>query len=55
MITYNGQSKPIIRLVEAVNSLSAAFGATGAQIEQAVSDAWDAAFEEGDEQDGNGG
>lgn len=47
MITYNGQSKPIIRLVEAVNALTAAFDVTASQIEQAVADAYDAVFEEG--------
>ena len=54
-IIYNGQSKPIIRLVEAVNALTAALNVTDAQIEQAVADAYDAAFQEGGEQDGNGG
>lgn len=46
-ITYTGQSKPIIRIVEAVNVLLTAFDATDEDIEQAVSDAWDAVFEEG--------
>ena len=54
-IVYTGRSKPIIRLVEAVNALTAAFAVTDAQIEQAVADAYDAAFEEGDEQDDNDG
>lgn len=47
MISYAGQSKVIRGLCELVSGLCAAFDATDAQIEQALSNAWDAVFEEG--------